>query len=450
MAISETYYATTADGHRLAYQTLGEHPVDVLSMGAYFSNLEHMWTEPTIARMNRRLSTLGRLILLNGRGTGLSDPIPEGPLPTLEERIDDMKAVLDAVTAERVALVSFADSGPLCCLFAATYPDRTLALVLCNTSPRMAWAPDHPWGIDPDEYEHQLADTATRWGTREYAAEIVRNGSPSRAEDTALIDWWEESMRQSASPEAAATLLRMYYEMDVRDVLPAIHVPTLVLSRGGELAEESAATAGRIPGAIHSVMPGHDRMVMGGHADSYCDAIQEFVRRVRDEEADLDRVLATVLFTDIVGSTQHAAALGDRAWKELVERHHSFVRGTLPRWRGREQDTAGDGFFAAFDGPARAIRCALAIVEGIRSIGLEVRAGIHTGECEMIDTKVGGLTVAIGARVASEAGPSEVLVSQTVKDLVAGCGLEFEGRGEHELKGVPDRWRLYRVVSERA
>jgi pimeloyl-ACP methyl ester carboxylesterase len=237
--IPETRYATTADGQRLAYQTLGEHPVDVLSMGAYFSNLEHIWAEPTIARMNRRLSTLGRLILLDGRGTGLSDPIPEGRLPTLEERIDDMKAVLDAVAAERVALVSFANSGPLCCLFAATYPDRTLALVLCNTSPRMAWAPDYPWGIDPDEYEHRLADTATRWGTREYAAEIVRNGSPSRAEDTALIDWWEASMRQSASPEAAATLLRMYYEMDVRDILPAIHVPTLVLSRGGELAEQA-------------------------------------------------------------------------------------------------------------------------------------------------------------------------------------------------------------------
>ena len=383
------------------------------------------------------------MILFDGRGTGLSDPIVGDRLPSLEERIDDIRAVLDATEAERVVLVSFADAGPLCCLFAASHPERTRGLVLCNTTPRTAWAPDHPWGMTPEEFRDRLAAIESRWGTRDYAAEIVRSAAPSHADDDVMIDWWARSMRMSAAPAAAANLLRMYYEMDVREVLPTIHAPTLVLSSEG-VREEAAAMAARIPGAIHHVIPGQDPTVMANPVP-YIEEIRGFVTRLADEEADLDRVLATVLFTDVVDSTQRVTELGDRAWRALIEKHHAFVRGVIARWRGREVDTAGDGFFASFDGPARAIRAARSIVEGTAALGLRVRAGLHTGECERIDGKIGGLAVVIGSRIAGTAGGGEVLVSQTVKDLVAGCGFEFADAGEHELKGVPGAWRLYRV-----
>jgi class 3 adenylate cyclase len=440
----ETRYAKTVDGFHIAYQTIGEGAVDVLGVGAYFSNLEHKWDLPSMAATQRSLSEIGRLILLDGRGTGLSDRLHGDRLPTLEERIDDVRAVLDAVNSRTVVLVSFADAGPLCCLFAATYPERTHALVLCNTRPRTAWAPDYPWGMTPEEFDKDLEASETRWGTRAYAQEIAAQAVPSRADDEDLIDWWAADMRLSASPSAAAQLLRMYHDMDVRHILPAIHVPTLVLA-SDPVYDESAAMAAAIPGAEIVRIASSEPTVMSS-PKLYVEQIRRFVSRIQGEEADLDKVLATVLFTDIVASTQRAAAGGDNAWRELVERHHRFIRGMLARWRGREMDTAGDGFFAAFDGPARAIRCATAITGGIQTLGLEVRAGVHTGECELIDGKMAGLTVAIGARVAARAGPSEVLVSQTVKDLVAGSDIAFEDAGEHELKGVPDRWRLYRVL----
>lgn len=443
--IPETRYAKAVDGYHIAYQTLGDGPTDVVPVGAYFSNLEHDWTNPTAASMARSLAELGRLIQFDARGTGLSDGLRGDRLPSLEERIDDLRAVMDAVRSERAVLVAFADGGPLCCLFAATYPGRTTALILNNTGPRTAWAPDYPWGMTAEEFDVELESTETRWGSREYAAEIVRSTTPGRANDEALIDWWASSMRLSASPSAAASLLRMYHDMDVREVLPAIHVPTLVLA-SDPAAEESEAMARQIPGAlftrIHSPAP-----VVMADPDPFLAEIRRFVSRVGEEESDLDRVLETVLFTDIVGSTELAADRGDRAWHDLVERHHGFVRGVIARWRGREMDTAGDGFFAAFDGPARAIRCAQAIVDGVRSMGIEIRAGLHTGECDITDGKVAGITVAIGSRIASLAAPSEVLVSRTVRDLVAGSGLSFEDRGEYELKGVPDRWRLYSVAA---
>ncbi|MGZ8579048.1 MAG: adenylate/guanylate cyclase domain-containing protein, partial [Actinomycetota bacterium] len=427
--IPETRYAKTTDGFHIAYQTLGDGPTDVVSVATYFSNLEHDWANPTVAGVQRSLAELGRLIRFDARGTGLSDGVSGDRLPSLEERIDDLRAVLDAVDSERAVLVAFADGGPLCCLFAATYPGRTKAMILNNTGPRTAWAPDYPWGMTPEEFDAELASTETRWGTREYAADTVRMTTPQRANDDALIDWWAASMRQSASPSAAVALLRMYHDMDVREVLPAIHVPTLVLA-SDPAAEESEAMARQIPGAlfmrIHSPAP-----VVMANPELFFAEIRRFVSRVGEEEADLDRVLETVLFTDIVGSTELAADRGDRAWQELVERHHAFVRGVLARWRGREMDTAGDGFFAAFDGPARAIRCAQAIVDGVRSMGIEVRAGLHTGECDITDGKVAGITVVIGSRIASLAAPSEVLVSRTVRDLVAGSGLSFEDRGEH-------------------
>jgi class 3 adenylate cyclase len=444
--IPETRYAKTVDGVHIAYQTLGEGPVDILKMATYFSNLEHAWALDLNAHMQESLSELGRLILLDGRGTGLSDRLHGGRLPTLEERIDDMRAVLDAVDSRRAVLISFADAGPLCCLFAATYPDRTQALILVNTQPRTAWAADWPWGMTTAQLERELAATEERWGTREYAAEVVAYGTPSRAGDEGLIDWWASDMRLSASPAAAADLMRMYYDMDVRDVLPSIHVPTLVLASDSQL-EPSRAMADAIPGAELGHIASGDPVAMGNPAP-YLDRIGRFIRRVEGEEADLDRVLATVLFTDIVSSTERSAQLGDRAWRDLVTRHHVLVRGLIARWRGREMDTAGDGFFAAFDGPARAIRCANAIVAGVRTLGIEVRCGLHTGECEILDGKVAGITVAIGARVAAKAGASEVLVSQTVRDLVAGSDIAFDEAGEHVLKGVPDRWRLYRVRTQ--
>jgi class 3 adenylate cyclase len=443
--ILETRYAETVDGYRIAYQTLGEGPMDVMTVGTYFSNLEHDWTNPTFASESRMLAELGRLIHFDARGTGLSAPLKDERLPSLEERIDDLRAVLDAAESEGAVLVAGADGGPLCCLHAATFPERTRGLILCNTAPRMAWAPDYPWGQTPEEFEVDLEATKTRWGTRELAAEIVRDTTPARVNDEALVEWWAESMRLSATPSAAASLLRMHYDMDVRDVLSAIHVPTLVLA-GDPTAEESEAMARRIPGATFTHVRTPARYVVAD-PDPFHAEIRRFVSRIRDEESDLDRVLATVLFTDIVGSTKVAAELGDREWNDLIERHHHFVRGCIARWRGREMDTAGDGFFAAFDGPARAIRCARSIVEGVRSLGLEVRAGLHTGECDIADGKVAGITVMIGSRVVAQAGPSEVLVSQTVKDLVAGSGLQFESRGEHELNGIPDRWRLYAVIS---
>ncbi len=443
MPIPETRYAKTVDGLHIAFQTLGDGPVDVLKLGAYFSNLEHGWALPATVEVNESLASLGRLILLDGRGTGLSDRPQGGRLPGLEERIDDMRAVLDAISSQRAVLIAFADAGPLCCLFAATYPDRTQALILVNTQPRTAWAPDWPWGMTAEEFQNELDAAESRWGTRAYASEILAGIESGRFADEGMIDWWAADMRLSASPAAAADLLRMYYEMDVRDVLPSIHVPTQVLGSDPRL-EVATAMAAAIPGAELVHVRTREPVVIA-NPTPYLEQIGRFVRRIEGEEADLDRVLATVLFTDIVGSTKRSAELGDRAWRDVVAQHHGLVRGLLARWRGREMDTAGDGFFAAFDGPARAIRCANAIVAGVRALGIEVRCGLHTGECELLDGKVAGLTVAIGARVASKAGASEVLVSQTVRDLVAGSDISFDDAGEHELKGVPNRWRLYRV-----
>ena len=447
MTLPETRYTKTADGYHIAYQTLGDGSTDIVPVGAYFSHLEHAWELPVAALMRRSLAEMGRLVAFDARGTGLSDGVAGDRLPTLEERIDDLRAVMDAVDSERAVLVAFSDGGPLCCLFAATYPARTKALILSTTRARTAWAPDYPWGMTPEEFRQEMEETQTRWGSREYAAEIVRGTTPERVDDQELIDWWATSMRLSASPSAAAALLRMYYDMDVRDVLPAIHVPTLVLA-SDPVVQESEAMAERIPGALFIHIPSPAPVVMAD-PEPFLTEIRRFVSRVGEEESDLDRVLETVLFTDIVGSTELAAERGDRAWQELIERHHGFIRGVIARWRGREMDTAGDGFFAAFDGPARAIRCAQTIVEGVRSMGIEIRAGLHTGECDITDGKVAGITVAIGARIASLAGSSEVLVSRTVRDLVTGSGIDFEDRGEHALKGVPGEWRLYAVAGER-
>jgi class 3 adenylate cyclase len=297
-----------------------------------------------------------------------------------------------------------------------------------------------------EELERRLEEMEQGWGTRAYAERDLMWPMPGMTRDE-VVEWQLEWMHLSASRGDAVALTRMFYDSDVRDVLGAIRVPTLVLSRGeGAMEEEARAFATLIPGAQRQTMPGTQPTVMQEHPEAYTEAIEAFAHALREEEAQLDSVLATVLFTDIVGSTARQSELGDRRWAELVEEHHVVVRGCLARYRGRELDTAGDGFFAAFDGPARGIRCAQAIVDGVRSLGLEVRAGLHTGECRVVDDKIGGLAVSIGARVSAIAGPSEVLVSQTVRDLVAGSGLELSDRGEHELKGVPGTWRVYAVA----
>ena len=445
MPENEIQYTRSGEYH-IAYRVEGggSGGIDVLYVGAYVFSLA-LRHPPSVQVVRDRLAGLGRLITFDGRGMGLSDRLRDHRLPPLEERMDDARAVLDAVGVERALLVAGADGGPLACLLGATYPERTQAIVLMNTAPRIAWAPDYPWGMRREELERAVNEMEEGWGTPAYAERNAPWPMPGMTREE-VLEWQLEWMHLSASRGDAIALTRMFYESDVRDVLGTIRVPTLVLSRGGGAMEEEArAFAALIPGARRQTMPGTQPTVMQEHSEAYAEAIEAFAGELREEEAQLDSVLATVLFTDIVGSTARQAELGDRRWAELVQEHHALVRGYLARYRGRELDTAGDGFFAAFDGPARGIRCAQAIVAGVRELGLEVRAGLHTGECRVVDDKIGGLAVSIGARVSAIAGPSEVLVSQTVRDLVAGSGLELSDRGEHELKGVPGAWRVYAV-----
>ena len=436
----ETRYAKSGDVN-IAYQVVGEGPLDLIYVPGWISNLELMWDEPAHAHVLDRFASFSRLILFDKRGTGLSDPVPLDRLPTLEERMDDVRAVLDAVECEQPAVFGFSEGGNMSVLFAATYPERTRALVLYGVFAKRIWSPDYPWAPKPDDRAREIDELERNWSERMDLDMLA----PS--EDDAFKDRMATYFRRSASPGAAAALMRMNTQIDVRDVLPTIQAPTLVLHRKDDLdasVEEGRWIAGRIPGAKFVELPGDAHTLWAGDTDSIVDEIEEFLTGAR-RGPEPDRVLATVLFTDIVGSTERATEVGDRRWRELLERHHALVRHQLERYQGREVDTAGDGFLATFDGPARAIRCASAAVDGVRSLGLEIRAGVHTGECELLGDKVAGLAVHTGARVAGAAGPGEVLVSQTVKDLVAGSGLEFEDRGAHELKGVPGEWRLYAV-----
>ena len=442
---SEIQYAKN-DGLHIAFQTIGQGPPDLLFVGAWFSNITHLDESPDPLGIHEQMARLGRVFLFDGRGSGLSDRLRTSRLPTLEERTRDVQAILEAAGSKRAVLLGMADGGPMACLFAATLPERTLALVLMNTRPRIAWAPDYPWGMRQEELEDELRSIEQEWGTLARAERMVQRRAPSRANDRPFIEWWRERMRRSAGPGDAAALLQMFYESDVRDVLPAIHVPTLVLSRGGAMAEESAVMAAAIPGAIHAEMPGIDPMVVASHTESYVEETERFVRRVQHDEAIFDRVLATVMITDIVGSTRMAVEVGDRRWAELVEAHNRRLRAQLARFRGREIDNAGDGFLATLDGPARAIHCARAAMEAVQDLGIQLRIGIHTGECQPVGDRLRGIAVHIASRVAALADPGTILVSSTVKDLVAGSGLSFEESGTHELKGVPDAWRLYSVL----
>ncbi|HUF58547.1 MAG TPA: adenylate/guanylate cyclase domain-containing protein [Actinomycetota bacterium] len=447
MPTRETRYAKTADAVHIAYQVVGSGPVDMVFVMGWVTNIEVMWDDPGFARFLDRLATFSRLILFDKRGVGLSDRVPEERLPDLETRMDDVRAVMDAVGSERAVIFGVSEGGPMSILFAATYPERTIALLLYGTvADFTAREPDYK--DDPAAY---LADMEERWGSLEFAREEIATwAAPGHESDERLVAWLASYMRNAASPGAAMALERMNREINAAHALPSIHVPTLVIAKEGDLdfrIDQVRDMASRIAGARLVELPGSEHFPSVGDPDAILDEVERFVVALGEVEAELVRALATVLFTDVVGSTEKAAELGDRRWKAMVEEHHRRVRGQLARYRGVEVDTAGDGFFATFDGPARAVRCAGSIVDAVAPLGIEVRAGVHTGEVETIDGKVGGMAVVIGARVGASAGPSEVLVSQTVKDLVAGSGLTFEDAGEHELKGVPDRWRLYRVVS---
>jgi class 3 adenylate cyclase/pimeloyl-ACP methyl ester carboxylesterase len=447
--VPATRYARSGDVS-IAFQVTGDGPFDVVSIPAFISHVELAWEVPGIAAYLEQLASFCRLIRFDKRGTGMSDRVTG--VPSLETRMDDVRAVMDAAGSERAAIMGHSEGGPMAILFAATYPERLWALVLEGAFPRELWAPDYPWGFREADFERELDEDTRNWGTREHTLEVVEGIAPSASdEDREAL---ATMIRQGASPGAAVALARMNREIDVRHALSSIRVPTLVLNREGEhpfTVQSSRYLAEHIAGARHVETPGVDHAIFSGDFASLVEAIEVFLSEAwearRWEEAEPDRVLATVLFTDIVGSTAKAAELGDRAWREVLERHHSTIRRELARFRGHEVDTAGDGFFASFDGPARAIRCACAITGSVRQFGLELRAGLHTGECELVNGKVGGIAVHIGARVAAAASPGEVLVSQTVKDLVAGSGIGFGERGTAELKGVPGEWRLYAVES---
>jgi pimeloyl-ACP methyl ester carboxylesterase/class 3 adenylate cyclase len=443
----ETRYARSGDVN-IAYQVLGAGPPDLVFAPGFVSNVELGWTVPGRGDFLRALASFARVIQFDKRGTGMSDRVRD--IPTLETRMDDVRAVMDATRSERAALFGVDTGGTMSLLFAATYPERTSALVLYGAFARTLWAPDYPWGLTEQEHLLRIEELESSWGLREYGREIAGRYSPSIGEDQR--EEWAAYLRQSASPGAIAAFERMNMEIDVRHVLPVIQTPTLVLHRTGDRVVDIGAgrfLAEQIPGARFAELPGEDHSPFTGGFEPLVQATEQFLREVRSEraweESEPRRVLATVLFTDIVGSTAKAAELGDAGWRELVQAHHALVRRQLARFRGRELDTAGDGFFASFDGPARAIQCASAITEGVRDLGLEIRAGLHTGECEQMDGKVGGIAVHIGARVAAEAGPGEVVVSSTVKDLVAGSGIAFRERATVELKGVPGEWRLFAV-----
>jgi len=439
----ETRYAKSGDVN-IAFQVVGDGPLDLVYVPGWVSHLEYFWQEPSYAAFLRRLASFSRLILFDKRGTGMSDRVPESELPTLEQRMDDVRAVLDAVGSKQAALLGLSEGGPMCLLFAATYPERTRALIMLGSYARRTWAPDYPWAPSQADSEAFIEEVGDDWG----GPVGLAARAPSLVENESFSRWWSTYLRMSASPGAAKTLTRMNAEIDVRGVLPLVRVPTLIVHRTGDRAlsvEGSRYMAERIEGARYVELAGEDHLPFVGEQDEILDEVEEFLTGVR-RGPEPDRVLATVLFTDIVGSTEMAVGLGDRRWRELLEAHHIAVRGELERFRGREIDTAGDGFLATFDGPARAIRCALAVRDAVESVGLAVRAGLHTGECEMHGDRVTGIAVHMGSRVAALAGPGEVLVSSTVKDLVAGSGIEFEDRGVHELKGVPGDWRLFAVL----
>ena len=437
MDVPDTRYAKTTDGAYIAYQTVGDGPVDLVWQFDWLGNVDTIWQYRPYAEWFRGLASFSRLILHDRRGTGASSRNVD--VPNLETRVADLTVVLDALGADRPVLGGTMEGGAPNVLFAATFPERIHSLIWWYPAPRTTLAPDYPFGASEDLIARSTSATVDLWGTDAYGYSVYTGSEPGS--DPAPWGWLS---RQTATPDVAVEMDRIYNETDVRGAMRSIAAPVLLLARENDReALDYLATLLRQP-RIH-LFPGADELKVD-EQPAVLDAIREFVG-ISPAAPELDTILSTVLFTDVVESTRKQAELGDRRYKRLIEQHHAIVREALERWRGLESSTAGDGFYATFDGPARAIRCALEIGPRVLDLGIEIRAGVHTGECELIDGEISGITVSIGARVAAKAGPSEVLVSQTVKDLVAGSGLTFEDAGEHELKGVPERWRLYRVAS---
>lgn len=437
--LPETQYTQSGEVS-IAYQVVGDGPLDIILAPGAFSHLEVMWEEPTWVRFVERLASFGRLMIFDKRGTGMSDRATD--VATLEVRMDDMRAVMDAAGSKRAAVIGVSEGGAMSALFAATYPERTSALVLCG-----AFSYDDE-GFTPEQFQEYTDQIRREWGSEAYVRKTLPRYAPSVAEDERFIRWWARLSRLGLSPGSRLALTRMNEEIDIRPILPSIRVPTLVLHRTDDRLIplwQGRYLAEHIPGAKWVELPGPDHIPWVGDVGSLLDEIEDFLTGER-HDPEHDRLLATVLFTDIVGSTEHAHKLGDRNWHDLLNQHHALVRNEFARFRGLEIDTTGDGFFATFDGPARAIRCAVAISDVVQRLGIQVRAGLHTGECELMGEKVGGIAVHIGARVMACSGGNEVLVSSTVKDLVAGSGIKFEDRGIHTLKGVPEKWHLYAIA----
>jgi class 3 adenylate cyclase len=441
MMASVTRYAKSGDAH-IAYRTLGSGPLDVVVAEQWFSNVEIERDVRPLARFNDRLAAFARVIRFDKRGVGLSDPVPATSLPTLEEWMDDLRAVLDDIGSEKAAIVTAMAGGFLACVFAATYPDRVRALVLIDGFARLTRTDDYPWGLTADQANDIIQAFESSWGN----GMMIDLFDPDDADDVALREAWGRYERHSVSPGTATSMVDMINATDIRAILPAIRVPTLVIARTDTRVEPAHGRylAERIAGARYVELPGRGSLLWSGDQEALLREIEHFVTGSRPA-ARHDRVLATVLFTDIVGSTDRAAVIGDARWRELLTEHDRLVRGALDRFDGREVKTTGDGFLATFDGPARAIRCAQTIHEVLRPLRVDVRAGVHTGEIDVVDGDVAGIAVHLGARVMAEAGAGETVVSSTVKDLVVGSGIAFEDRGEYELKGVPGAWRLFAV-----
>jgi class 3 adenylate cyclase len=434
----ETHYAKSGD-LRIAYQVVGSGPFDLIWVPGFISNLDLYWEEPTFARLLHRLGSFSRLILFDKRGTGLSDRI--GNLPTLEERMDDVRAVMDAVGSRRATLFGIS-GGAMSMLFAATYPERTQSLILYGT-----YAHFHTWVLPPDRFEPFLDKIEQSWGKNASLSAFA----PSKATDERFRQWWGRFERQSASPSSAITLMRMNSQIDVRHILPAIRVPTLILHCSGDTrvsVESGRYLAANIAGAKYVELPGRDHIIWAGDVDPLADEIEEFLTGTH-REIEPDRVLATVLFTDLVDSTKRAEEMGDRRWRTVLDEHNRIIRREIDHFRGREIKTLGDGFLVTFDGPARAVRCARAIIEALRGLALDVRCGIHTGEIERKGEDIGGIAVHIAARIAAMAEGGQVLVSRTVRDLVAGSHLIFEEQGTYTLKGLGESMPLFTAMNER-
>ena len=442
MRAPETRYAQSGDVN-IAYQVVGNAPLDLVFVMGWVSHLEYFWEEPSFARFLTRLASFSRLILFDKRGTGLSDRVPITELPTLEQRMDDVRAVMEAVGSKRAALCGVSEGGPMCSLFAATYPEKTNALVMIGTYAKRIWAPDYPWAPTLEERREFYEEMQRDWG----GPVGLEERAPSVADDPHFREWWATYLRMGASPGAALALTKMNADIDVRHVLPSIRVPVLVIHREHDKclkAEEGRYVASRIPGSKYLELPGVDHLPFVGDQDAILDEIEEFLTGVR-HATGYDRVLATVLFIRIDDAARQSAKMGEGRWRDHLERYTSHARKELELFKGREVEMLDGRLLATFDGPARAIRCASAISDTAARLGIRVKAGLHTGECDYVEDKVGGVAVRLGAQVAEHAASGEVLVSHTVKDLVAGSGIAFEERGALSLDDVAGEWRLFAV-----